>query len=155
MNPEKLQALVLRTVGTTECFAFAAVVVPYHWMQAAHGWLGLGEMPDVTVLRYIIREASFVFGLHGILLWLLASDVERFRPLIVYTGFSYFLGGPCFRSDGSGSGHAVVLVRGRGTILFDCGYASLVATPEHEGKIRLCFLYKNDVNDILTGMRPV
>jgi hypothetical protein len=28
-----------------------------------------------------------------------------------------------------------------------------VATPEHEGKIRLCFLYKNDVNDILTGMR--
>jgi hypothetical protein len=104
MNPEKLQALVLRTVGTTECFAFAAVVVPYHWMQAAHGWFGLGEMPDVTVLRYIIREASFVFGLHGILLWLLASDVERFRPLIVYTGFSYFLGGPVFAVMGAAAG---------------------------------------------------
>jgi hypothetical protein len=69
MNAAKLPALVLRTVGTVECLAFVAVVVPFRWLTAAHAWLGLGQMPDGAVLRYSIREASFVYGLHGIFLW--------------------------------------------------------------------------------------
>ena len=104
MNPQALQALVLRIVGTIEGFAFAALVVPFKWMEATHGWLGLGKMPDGPILRYLIREASFVFGLHGILLWLLARDVERFRPLIIFTGFSYLLGGPVFAVAGAVAG---------------------------------------------------
>ena len=96
MNAEKMQVLVLRTVGSVECLAFAAVVIPFQWMGVVHAWLGLGEMPDGVVLRYLIREVALVDGLHGVLLLLLARDVERFRPLIIFTGFSYLLGGPVF-----------------------------------------------------------
>jgi hypothetical protein len=96
MSPRKLQALVLRSTGTVECFAFAAVVIPFRWMGLVHAWLGLGAMPEGAVLRYLIREVSLLAGLHGVLLWLLARDVERFRPLVIFTGFSYLLGGPVF-----------------------------------------------------------
>jgi hypothetical protein len=104
MSAEKMQALVLRIVGTVECCAFAFVVIPFSWMAVIHVWLGLGEMPDVVVLRYLIREVSMVDGLHGALLWLLASDVVRFRPLIIFTGFSYLLGGPVFAAGAATAG---------------------------------------------------
>ena len=104
MSAGKIQALVLRIVGTVECFAFAAVVMPFHWMGVVHAWLGLGEMPDGVVLRYLIREVALVDGLHGVLLWLLARDVERFRPLIIFTGLSYLVGGPVFATGAATAG---------------------------------------------------
>src|SRR5262245_43528938 len=104
MSAGKMQALVLRSVGTVECFAFAAVVIPFHWMGAVHAWLGLGEMPQGVVLRYLIREVALLDGLHGVLLWLLARDVVRFRPLIIFTGFSYLVGGPVFATGAATAG---------------------------------------------------
>ena len=101
MNADKLQALVLRTVGTVECLAFAAVVLPFGCLETVHGWLGLGHLPDGVVLRYLIREASFVYGMHGVLLWILARDVERFRPLVIFTGFSYFVSAPVIATVGA------------------------------------------------------
>jgi len=73
-------------------------------MGVVHAWLGLGEMPDGVVLRYLIREVALVDGLHGVLLWLLAQDVERFRPLIIFTGFSYLVGSPVFASGAAVGG---------------------------------------------------
>jgi hypothetical protein len=60
-------------------------------MEAGHSWLGPGEMPEGAILNFLIRQASFTYGLHGVLLWLLSSDVVRFRPLIMFTGISYVL----------------------------------------------------------------
>jgi hypothetical protein len=65
-------------------------------MEAAHVWLGLGEMPEGAVVDFMIRQASFTYGLHGILLWLLSRDVVRFQPLVVFTGISYVVAAPVF-----------------------------------------------------------
>lgn len=96
MNPCLLQTWLLRLTGTIELGAFVAVVMPRQWMEAGHHWLGLGEMPAGTIVNFIIRQASFTYGLHGVLLWLLSSDVVRFRPLVVFTGISYLLAAPVF-----------------------------------------------------------
>jgi hypothetical protein len=34
---------------------------------------------------FMIRQASFTYGMHGISLWVLASDVARFRTLVSST----------------------------------------------------------------------
>lgn len=65
-------------------------------METSHAWLGLGEMPGGPILMFMIRQASFFYGVHGVLLWLLASDVVRFRPLVIFTGVSYLLAAPVF-----------------------------------------------------------
>lgn len=87
---------LLRLVGTFELLAFIAVIMHRSWMEASHAWLGLGHMPEGSVLMFLIRQASYTYGMHGISLWVIASDVKRFRPLLVLNGISFLLAGPVF-----------------------------------------------------------
>jgi hypothetical protein len=45
---------------------------------------------------FLIRQASYTYGMHGISLWVLATDVKRFRPLIILNGIAYLLAAPVF-----------------------------------------------------------
>ncbi len=96
MNSRVLTAWILRLSGATEILAFFAVIMPRSWMEISHAWLGLGEMPNGAVLMFMIRQASYTYGMHGISLWVLASDVIRFRKLIILNGIAYLLAGPIF-----------------------------------------------------------
>jgi len=96
MNDKLLQAWLLRLAGATEILAFISVVMPRSWMEVSHAWLGLGEMPSGPIIMFMIRQASYVYGMHGISLWVLASNVERFRPLVILNGISFLLAAPLF-----------------------------------------------------------
>ena len=88
-----LTAWLLRLSGTTEILALIAVIMPRSWMEISHAWLGMGEMPDGTVDIFLIRQASYTYGMHGVSLWVLASDVTCFRKLVILNGIGYLLGG--------------------------------------------------------------
>lgn len=96
MNKEEIQKVLLRLAGAFEILAFIAVVMPRSWMEISHEWLGLGLMPHGPVLMFLIRQASYTYGMHGISLWVLAVDVRRFRPLIILNGIAYLLAAPVF-----------------------------------------------------------
>ena len=96
MNKERIQKVVLRLAGAIEILAFIAVVMPRSWMEISHEWLGFGQMPHGPVLMFLIRQASYTYGMHGISLWVLALDVNRFRPLIILNGIAYLLAAPVF-----------------------------------------------------------
>ncbi len=66
MNIDRLQSWVLRLTGATEILAFVSVVMPRAWMESAHSWLGLGVMPDGPVIMFMIRQASYAYGMHGV-----------------------------------------------------------------------------------------
>ena len=96
VNKERIQMVLLRLAGTIEILAFIAVVMPRTWMEISHEWLGLCQMPHGPVLMFLIRQASYTYGMHGISLWVLALDVKRFRPLIILNGIAYLLAAPVF-----------------------------------------------------------
>jgi hypothetical protein len=96
MNRQRLLAWLLRLAGAVEVLAFVAVVMPRSWMEASHAWLGLGEMPGGSITMFMIRQASYTYGMHGISLWILASDVKRFRALVLLNGISFLLAAPVF-----------------------------------------------------------
>lgn len=96
MNHQRLQSWLLRLAGLVEILAFGAVVMPRSWMEVSHAWLGLGEMPGGTIVMFMIRQASYAYGVHGISLWVLASDVARFRPLVRLNGASFLVAAPVF-----------------------------------------------------------
>jgi hypothetical protein len=87
---------LLRLAGATEMLAFFAVIMPRSSMEVSHSWLGLGVMPSSSVLMFMIREASYTYGMHGVTLWILASDPDRFRPIILLNGISFLLAGGVF-----------------------------------------------------------
>jgi hypothetical protein len=96
MNNQRLQSWLLRLAGATEIFAFIAVVMPRWQMEAAHRWLGLGELASGPLIMFMIRQASYTYGVHGISLWMLATNVDRFRPLVILNGFAFLLAAPVF-----------------------------------------------------------
>lgn len=96
MDRQRLLAWVLRVVGAFELLAFFAVVMPRSWMEASHAWLGLGAMAESAVLMFMIRQASYTYGMHGVALFVLAWDVRRFRPLILLNAASFLLAAPVF-----------------------------------------------------------
>ena len=87
---------MLRFAGAFEILAFIAVVMPRSWMEVSHEWLGLGEMPGGPILIFLIRQASYTYGMHGVSLWVLSMDVNRFRPLVILNGIAYILAAPIF-----------------------------------------------------------
>ncbi|HKO61355.1 MAG TPA: hypothetical protein VJV03_09360 [Pyrinomonadaceae bacterium] len=96
MNRDRLLSWFLRLAGLVEILAFISVVMPRSWMESAHEWLGMGAMPEGALVMFMIRQASYAYGMHGVSLWILASDVVRFRPLIVFNGVAFLLAGPVF-----------------------------------------------------------
>lgn len=96
MSRDRILVWALRAAGVVEMLAFVSVVMPREWMEVSHRRLGMGDMPEGAVLMFMIRQASYAYGMHGILLWLLASDVRRYRPVIVFTGATFLLAGPVF-----------------------------------------------------------
>ena len=96
MTFQRLQTWLLRIAGAFEILAFFAVIMPRSWMEVSHAWLGMGEMVGGPLIMFMIRQASFTYGMHGVSLWVLASDVVRFRKLVVLNGIAYLLAGPVF-----------------------------------------------------------
>jgi hypothetical protein len=96
MNSQRLQSWLLRVAGAVEILAFIAVVMPRSWMEVSHAWLGMGEMPGGALTMFMIRQASYTYGMHGISLWILATDPDRFRPLLILNGISFLLAAPVF-----------------------------------------------------------
>lgn len=96
MNSRRLQSWLLRLAGAVEILAFFAVIMPRSWMEVSHTWLGMGEMPSGSLVMFMIRQASYTYGMHGVSLWILASDVIRFRTLVILNGVAYLLAAPVF-----------------------------------------------------------
>src|SRR5438132_8164280 len=88
---DKALVILLRIVGVPALFALAAVVMPTSWMAATHRWLGLGEMPTGPVVDYLARSLSAFYALVGALCLVVATDLERYRPLVRFLGVAFAL----------------------------------------------------------------
>jgi hypothetical protein len=79
---------LLRLGGVATCLAAFAIVMPTTWMVAAHARLGLGELPQAPIVEYLTRSLSALYAMHGALLLIVATDVHRFRSLVVWAAAS-------------------------------------------------------------------
>ena len=64
--------------------AFPAMLLPTDWMDAAHRWLGLGQLPRAPVVEYLTRSLAALYGFHGVLLLIVARDPVRHGPIVRY-----------------------------------------------------------------------
>ncbi len=96
MAPRR-KALVwlLRGFGGVTVLALPTLLLPTRWMAGIHEWLGMGEFPASSLVDYLARSLSLLYGLIGLLLLLLASDVERYLPLIRFAGWGSVAAGVC------------------------------------------------------------
>lgn len=84
---------LLRLFGGASLLAIVAVVMPVEWIHGAHRRLGMGNFPDESIAVYLARSLSLFYALVGGLQLVLASDPDRYRPLIVYAGWGSAVAG--------------------------------------------------------------
>ena len=85
-NRDKRLKIVLHILGWTTLLALGAVVMPRSWMAGTHEWLGLGEFPAAPIVENLARSVSAFYAIFGAVCLVLASDIERYRPLIKFLG---------------------------------------------------------------------
>ena len=64
--------------------------------SGTHRWLGLGEMPAAPIVEYLARSVSAIDALLGALCLVMASDLDRYRPLVRFVGVCLALLGIVF-----------------------------------------------------------
>ncbi len=67
--------------------AFGCIFIPDSGMAATHQWLGLGEFPDAPITRYLARSTSLLYGVHGLLMFVVGRNLARYAPLAALFGW--------------------------------------------------------------------
>ena len=107
---DKVLVILFRyLLGIGSLFALVPVVMPMSWMAATHRWLGLGEMPTGPIVEYLARSVSAFYAFFGALCLLLATDLERYCPIVRFLGVAFALMGAIFTSLGRTVTAGVVL----------------------------------------------
>src|SRR5438132_9424697 len=88
---DKALVILLHFVGVPALFALVAVFMPVSWINATDRWLELGEMPTGPVVEYLARSLSAFYAVMGALCLVLATDLERYRPLVRFLGVAFAL----------------------------------------------------------------
>ncbi|MCP3961386.1 MAG: hypothetical protein GY719_26365 [bacterium] len=83
-SSEFVAAILLRLGGAFMLLAFAAALLPTSWMAWSHARLGLGELPASPLVEYLTRSVSLLYGIHGGLYLVVASDVRRYAGVLKY-----------------------------------------------------------------------
>jgi hypothetical protein len=96
MTPIRSTANFIRFLAICEMLIFSITFMPESWIASFHSWIGLGDLPDSIFLRYITRGATLCQGAVGVALWIMASDVARYRPLIITTAAALLVASPGF-----------------------------------------------------------
>jgi hypothetical protein len=88
----------LRFIAICQMLAFVAVFVPTKsWLPGWYSWLRLGPTPEVSaVLQYVIGATAYFQAAIGVWLWMMLSDVDRYRRLLMATAVIYLLAVPAF-----------------------------------------------------------
>ena len=78
----QLLIVLLRFGALMTGLAFLTVPLPVESMVSTHRWLGLGVLPRAPIV--VARSVAAFYGFHGVLLFLLSTDVDRYAPIITF-----------------------------------------------------------------------
>ncbi|MGB7342986.1 MAG: hypothetical protein WBD20_02125 [Pirellulaceae bacterium] len=79
---DKWLLLFLRAVGYITLLAFAAAVMPEKWMIDIARILTIDAFPDAPLTFYLARNLSLLYGFVGVGVLVIASDLDRYRPMV-------------------------------------------------------------------------
>lgn len=71
--------------------AFACIFIPDSVMATTHQWLGLGEFPNAPITLYLARSTSLLYGVHGLLMFVVGRNLDRYSPLASLFGWLHIV----------------------------------------------------------------
>jgi len=85
MTAERLLFRLVQLNAAILLLAFPCALLPFAWMDTVHrDALGLGELTNVPITKYMARSLSLVYGMHGVLLVAITRNWERYRSAVPF-----------------------------------------------------------------------
>jgi hypothetical protein len=97
-------AFLMRLAAVSVFFSGVSFFLPEWSINSFLVWCGLEQMPDATMMRYILRAAGYLQIAYGVVLWVVARDVVRFQPVVVAFIVVFLIGAPAFYWINSAAG---------------------------------------------------
>ena len=82
---------LLALMGAVLVIAFVPMLFPLDWMEWIHGKLGLGEFPEGPLVAYLTRSTSMMYGVHGLLMFLVGWKIQKYWDLVPVFGVLHVL----------------------------------------------------------------
>ncbi|MDP1587615.1 MAG: hypothetical protein Q8M07_07735 [Prosthecobacter sp.] len=91
-----LQSILLKAAGAISLLTIGAVFAPDYVLGKLNWFLGMGKLPDSVLLRYLGSGGSLVYIITGLLMWMMAGDVVRYRSMIVFCAWIMLAAAPIY-----------------------------------------------------------
>lgn len=85
---ERALVFLLRLGAILTGSAFFTLFIPAATMASIHENLGLGAFPASPLTNYLTRSLSAMYAFHGGLLFVLSTNVRRFKPVVLFLGWA-------------------------------------------------------------------
>lgn len=92
----KAQRLILRICAIVALLALPAVVVPRMMAEKVSWAMGFGQPPMTPLMLYMMAGGAAVYVGQAVLMWVMASDVTRYQPLIRIVAWVFLVCAPLF-----------------------------------------------------------
>ena len=89
-------AALLRIVATFLILNGGAFFLPERWINSVLQWCVLEPMPQAVFMSYLLEASGYPQIAIGALIWIIATDVVRYRPLVITTIVIFLVGAPVF-----------------------------------------------------------
>jgi hypothetical protein len=89
-------AALLRIVAIFLILDGVVFFLPEAWINAFLVEFGLEQMPHAALMRYALQMGGYLQIALGALVWVIATDVVRYRPLVITTIAIFLVGAPAF-----------------------------------------------------------
>ena len=123
---ERILVILLRAIAVAASLAIVPVFMPHSWMDACHGWLGLGTLPETPIIVYLTRSLSAMYAFHAGLLWIISRDVRRYAAIITYIALAVMVFGAVMLWIDVRAGLPLFWIAGEGPFTIGMGLAILI-----------------------------
>jgi len=70
--------------------------IPDGWMSVFLGWFGAEPMPHAIFMRYCLDGGGLIIGGVGVVIWVAATDIVRYRPIVIAITALHLIAAPVF-----------------------------------------------------------
>jgi hypothetical protein len=89
-------ARTLQIIAAGWIFSCFFCFIPDSWMNSFLGWFGAELMPRSIFMSYVLRGAGLIIGGVGVVIWITATDVVRYRPVVIAITLLHLVAAPIF-----------------------------------------------------------
>ena len=92
----RIQKWILRIMALMSLPVLGAIFAPHLTVEKLSWLVGFGQPPQTPLLPYLAAGGSFVYLILSAVLWIISSDVARYRPLVTFIAYMCLVGVPMY-----------------------------------------------------------